>query len=310
MAPSKLRDQAVSGGVSKDVIPAIDEPTFESVANADKHLDRGDIVFGIVHDGVTKAYPQSILVWHEVCNDVIGEMPISVTYCPLTGTAIGFERGETTFGVSGQLINNNLVMYDRSTERWWPQVLATAIPGWDTDAAIGQSLREFRVVWTSWGQWKHRFPNTQVLTENTGYIRDYGRDPYGSYNPRSGYYEPDSEPMFTPLSPNDRYPPKTVVIGVRTTEGTVAFVKQTLRQEGVLDGELVGIPHTAVYDPRLDTAYVYRNPDRVSLTPTDKGVQADGAVHAPDALPLEHVHTFDAMWFAWSGFYPGSSVYA
>ena len=97
-----------------------------------------------------KAYSQSIFVLYEICNHMVDNTPVSITYCPLTGTAIGFERGETTFGVSGRLVSNNLIKHDRATEAWWPQVLATSIPKpWNEDPP-NRSLQEVRVIWTTW----------------------------------------------------------------------------------------------------------------------------------------------------------------
>ncbi|MFD1599656.1 DUF3179 domain-containing protein [Halobellus rarus] len=310
MEPSALRNEAVSGGPPKDGIPAIERPKFVSADEASADLDPGDPVFGIAMGGEPKAYPQSILVAHEICNDVVDGTPVSVTYCPLTGTAMGFERGETTFGVSGRLVNNNLIMYDRATETWWPQVLSTAIPGpWNENPEI-RSLREFRVVWTTWERWTNRFPETRVLSRDTGFAKNYDRDPYGSYNPRAGYYAPEARPMFRSLSEDDRLQPKRVVIGARTPGGAAAFEKDTLREEKLIDGQLGGTPVLAVYEPTLDTGYVYENPDEAAFEHRDGRVLGEnGDAHAPDALPLKRVLAFDAMWFAWSGFYPDTTLY-
>lgn len=309
LSPEALRGKAQSGGPSKDGIPSIDEPSFVSAADADEFLDRGDVVFGFASDGVQKAYPQRILVWHEICNDTISDTPVSVTYCPLTGTVLGFERGGTTFGVSGRLVNNNLIMYDRATEAWWPQVLATAIPGpWNADPET-RSLREFRLLWTTWEQWQAQYPETQVLSTNTGHAKNYNRDPYGAYNPPSGYYAGEST-LFPPLTEDDRFHSKRVVMGTRTPDGSVAFLKESLRAQKLMDGRLSGTPVLAVFDPRFDTAYAYRNPDEASFEfENGRVVAADGENHEPDSVPLSRIHTFDAMWFAWSGFYPGTNVY-
>jgi hypothetical protein len=301
----KLRNSVQSGGPPKDGIPSIDEPKFVSPSKGDEFLDRDDVVFGVAGEDDVKAYPQPILVWHEVVNDVIDGDPVSVTYCPLTGTAMGFERGTTEFGVSGKLLNNNLVMYDRNTDSRWPQILATAIRG----GFEGRSLREFRVVWTTWEQWKTLHPDTVVLSKKTGHVRNYERDPYGMYTPKRGYYN-STKILFHTLNDDDRYKPKTVVMGARVPDGAIAFLKESLAEAGVLEGQIAGVTYTAVYDDRLDTAYVYRNPEGagVSLDGETATATIDGESYAPDALPLESVHAFDAMWFAWSGFYPETEV--
>jgi hypothetical protein len=308
LSPEELRAEAVSGGPPKDGIPSIDRPKFVT-ADEVSYLDPGDPVFGVARNGATKAYPQKILVQHEIVNDELGGTPVAVTYCPLTGTVQGFERGATTFGVSGRLINANLVMYDRETEAWWPQILATAIPGpWNEGPEI-RSLREFRLVWTTWDHWRSRHPETEVLSTKTGHARNYSRDFYGSYNPRGGYYEQE-DLLFPALHSDDRYGTKTVVFGARTPAGAVAFLKDAVLEKHVLAGELAGTPVVAVHDPRYETAYVYRNPDEVDLE-FDEGsiVTSDGARHAPDQVPLSRIVTFDAMWFAWAGYYPETNVY-
>ncbi|MEF8781030.1 MAG: DUF3179 domain-containing protein, partial [Haloferacaceae archaeon] len=302
MEPAELESLAISGGPPKDGIPSIDDPSFVGPDDAD-FLDPGDPVFGVARDGVVKAYPQKILVQHEIVNDSLGDVPVAVTYCPLTGTVQGFERGGTTFGVSGRLINNNLVMYDRDTEAWWPQILATSIPGpWNSDPGT-RSLREFRLVWTTWEQWRTLHPDTEVLSTETGFARNYGRDPYGSYNPRGGYYDSENT-LFEPLGDDDRFSRKRVFFGARTADGAVAFDKSTLLEERVMTGELGDASVVAVADPRLDAGYVYLNPEERAVAADGAKVRVDDSSYDPDALPLDRVHTFDAMWFAWHGYYP------
>ena len=306
--PDELESLAVSGGPPKDGIPSIDDPAFVGTDSVD-FLDPGDPVFGVALDGVVKAYPQKILAQHEIVNDDLGDLPVVVTYCPLTGTVQGFERGETTFGVSGRLINNNLVMYDRATEAWWPQMLATSIPGPWNPAPGTRSLREFRLVWTTWEQWRELHPDTQVLSTETGFAKNYGNDPYGSYNPRAGYYDNEGT-LFGTLEDDDRFSGKRVFMGARTTDGAVALDKSRLLEDRVVRGELAGTPVVAVADRRLDTGYVYLNPDERAVTVDGDAVSVGDSAYEPNTLPLTRVHTFDAMWFAWHGYYPDTDVYA
>ena len=306
-AADALTEEAHSGGPPKDGIPSIDDPSFLS-AEAVSFLDPGDPVFGVTTDGVTKAYPQKILVSHEIVNDDLNGTPVSVTYCPLTGTVQGFYRGNTEFGVSGRLINANLVMYDRTTETWWPQILATAIPGpWNQTPEI-RSLQEFSLIWTRWDAWRDHNPDTQVLSTDTGYAENYNQDPYGSYNPRSGYY--DNQNMLFPGRINDdRFHPKRVVIGARTAAGAVAFQKDALRETHLMTGELGETPVVAVYDDRYDTAYIYQNHEEKAVSDEGEQITVDGERYKPDTLPLSRIHAFDAMWFAWVGYYPETNIY-
>jgi hypothetical protein len=308
MDPDKLESLAVSGGPPKDGIPSIDDPSFVEPGSVD-FLASGDPVFGVALNGDSKAYPQKILSQHEIVNDRLGDLPVAVTYCPLTGTVQGFERGETTFGVSGRLINNNLVMYDRATETWWPQILATSIPGpWNPNPGT-TSLREFRLVWTTWERWRDQHPETRVLSTETGFAKNYGRDPYGSYNPRGGYYTDDTT-LFETLGEDDRFDKKHVIMGARTANGAVAVDKSTLLEERITRGKLDGTPIVAVADKRLNTGYVYLNPDERTVTVDGSTVFVGDSAYEPNALPLPGIHTFDAMWFAWDGYYPDTNVYA
>lgn len=297
---------ARSGGVGRDGIPAIDDPAIDDAEGGDGLMNSGDVVFGVELEGEARAYPRHVLVWHEIVNDELGGMPISVSYCPLTGTAIGFERGSTTFGVSGDLVNSNLIMYDRGTESRWPQVLGTAIDG----PLKGEALREVPVTWTTWGRWKEAHPETTTVTERTGYARDYGEDPYGSYDPRSGYYA-DGDSMFGVMNEDDRLDPKEVVIGTRGADGAIAFEKGRLREERLLEGETGGTTYLIAHDPTLDTGYVYRNPDGKDASVDGEGSYAvEEERYGADGLPLERVNAFDAMWFAWAGFYPDTALQA
>ncbi|WP_066416656.1 DUF3179 domain-containing protein [Halorubrum aethiopicum] len=304
-----LLEESLSGGVGQDGIPSIDDPAFAPIGETSLVADAP--VFGVVRGGEAKAYPQHVLVHHEIVNDTVGGDRVAVTYCPLTGTAQGFERGETTFGVSGRLVNSNLIMYDRATESWWPQMLATAIDG----PMRGETLREFRVVWTTVGEWRAAHPDSRILTDDTGYVRRYENDPYGLYAPLGGYYASEGT-LFPALSDPEEGHPKSVVIGARTAGGAVAFDKETLLAERVLSGTLrpSGEAAVAVADPALSTAYVYLNPEGAAVEPDGDGyrvegndaggaVGSEGGVDADD-LSLERVLAFDAMWFAWAGFHP------
>jgi hypothetical protein len=259
--------------VRKDGIPSVDEPKF----NDGGDVEDGDPVFGVVVNGEPRAYPQDVLAQHEIANDTVGGKNIAVTYCPLTGTAMGFERGGTTFGVSGDLLNSNLVMYDRATDTRYPQVLGAGVEG----ELRGGSLVPFGVTWTTWGRWRDEHPDSRVLSRDTGYVRNYDDDPYGGYNPKTGYYSSDSL-SFPVTNRDERFHPKKVFIAARDSEGAVAFDKRALREEKTLSVGTETGTYTAEYDESLDTATVERDGDAVV--------------------------SFDAMWFAVAAFYPDIHV--
>jgi len=292
---------AADSPAGKDSIPSIDDPEIADAAGTTMFDE--DVVFGVELGGEARAYPQRVVVHHEIVNDTLAGVPISVTYCPLTGTAVGYRRGEVTFGVEGWLINSNLILYDRETGSWWPQVLGTAVSG----PFEGYALEGFRVVWTTWGRWRSTHPETTALTDETGYARDYRGDPYGTYNPDTGYYH-SSRIAYPVMNEDDRLDPKDVVVGARTPDGAAAFGKDRLRGERVLEATLGGTPYLGVYDPALDTGFVYRNPDERSLTVDGDQYGLGGDSYGAGDLPLATVNAFDSMWFAWVAFYPETAL--
>jgi uncharacterized protein DUF3179 len=311
-----------SGGPPKDGIPPIDRPKYVSAAESEKFLKADEIVFGLAFEGVFKAYPQKILVWHEIVNDEVRGGKISITYCPLTGSAVGF-RGRTrdgamlTFGTSGKLVNSNLLMYDRQTDSQWPQILGMAIDGKNK----GTVLEEIPLAWTHWSRWRRRHSDTLVLSSDTGYFRSYGSDPYGSYG-RSGTYYDSGGPLFPVMSKNDRFRPKEVVVGVKTNGKQIALHKQTVRTKKVNNTSLGGVPLVALYDQDLDlvrvfvrhvkeksTNFSFEN-GRIADELTGSSWTADGrSIEGKmSGSQLKQQASYDVMWFAWYAFFPETQV--
>ena len=176
----------VFAGTSKDAIPSIDAPVFEEYRPREFldeafYLEGEDLVVGMKIGDLYFAYPHAILDWHEVVNDERDEAFYSLIYCPLTGTAMAWDRfidGElTTFGVSGLLHNNNVIPYDRKTDSYWSQMRGDCVNG----PLIGEGAQHLTVVETSWETWKSMFPTPVLLSRNTGTQRDYTDYPYGDY---------------------------------------------------------------------------------------------------------------------------------
>ncbi|MDQ3536054.1 MAG: DUF3179 domain-containing protein, partial [Bacteroidota bacterium] len=167
------------GGPPRDGIPAIDKPEFKKAS--DIKLDEDTRVLGVIVNGIAKAYPISIMNYHEIVNDHFGGKPVVVTYCPLCGSGIAFdasiENNTRTFGVSGLLYNSDMLLYDRQTESLWSQIMMEAVSG----PLVKSKLQMIPTMNTSWEEWKKKHPQTFVLTENTGYTRDYSKNPYPGY---------------------------------------------------------------------------------------------------------------------------------
>ena len=174
------RDQVFDGGPGKDGIPALDNPALSN-ASESSYLSDDDLVLGYKNGVDMVAYPHKILDWHEIINDKVNGQAIAVTYCPLTGTGIGWDRtidgAETTFGVSGLLYNSNLIPYDRKTDSNWSQIRLDCVNG----VLKGNMVQTFPLVETTWKTWRSMYPETKLISISTGFNRNYNRYPYGDY---------------------------------------------------------------------------------------------------------------------------------
>jgi cytochrome c biogenesis protein CcdA len=302
-----------------------------------QRLERERRALGLVRAGQTRAYPQLVLVWHEIVNDHLPDGPLSVTYCPLTGSVLGFRgttpRGEPyTFGTSGDLVNSNPPMYDRQTDSRWPQLLGQAILG----PGRGRALQE--VPWSGPGGGAGGQPTPTpwcLLSTRTGSLRNYGTDPYGSYNygpahELFGYYRPGlGRYLYFPLlHESDRFDEKEVMVGAKLDAQRLAVRKSLLRGRLAVNATMGRRPVAFLYDPALDVG-------RAFLATPQGGPQAAPLRLAPTATPgrytdddtgstwdslgqalqgrrrgtaLRQVLTFDVLWLAWHAFFPQAEV--
>lgn len=270
--------QIASGGPPKDGIPAIDRPKFVKAGEA-RFLQGDDRVLGVVRNGIAKAYPVRILNWHEIVNDTFGAEPIAITFCPLCGTGIAYvsQAGDKplSFGVSGLLYNSDVLLYDRQTQSLWSQILAQAVSG----AFKGAKLTPVALAHTSWADWQKRHPDTRVLSTDTGFARDYRRDPYAGYGQ-------DPTVMFPVSGESRRYHPKEQVIGVEVGGKFKAypFVELAKAKGGEVTDTLAGKKLTVRFDPEHRTGAVFN---------------AQG----------KEIPSLIAFWFAWYAFHHDTDVF-
>ena len=271
--PSKV----ISGGPPKDGIPSIDNPKFVSVEEADQWIQDNELVLAIIYKDVKRVYPLQIMVWHEIVNDFIAGDPILITYCPLCGSGIAYERtldGETVeFGTSGKLFNSNLVMYDRKTDTYWQQIDGKAIVG----ELTGMELKEISIDTVVWRDWKQNHADSEVLSQDTGFTRDYGRDPYGSY-------QEDSFLFFPVENQDDRVHPKTVIFGVEINDKFKAYREDDLKETGIIEDEFSGV--------------------RIKLERDDVGIVKITNLDTGEEIVKER-----DFWFAWYAFHPDTELY-
>ncbi len=265
------------GGPAKDGIPAIDQPKWISSDRVD-YLSPIDVILGINIDGVSRAYPIKVLNWHEVVNDKVADYFVSVTYCPLCGSGIVFFDTEPLdFGVSGLLYNSDVLLYDRHSESLWSQLMGQAING----VRKGEKIRQLPAIIMTWEGWRKRHPDTQVLSLDTGYSRDYQRDPYACYSESRRLYFSVNQKV------PDSYHPKERILGVEVNGKFKAYPFSELARHGKarfedrLAGQLIKIN----WQQETSSAWLETNTDT-------QGV--NGTV---------------AYWFAWFAFHPDTAVF-
>ena len=285
VSPDKIRGGGPpKGGIGVDRgIPALakENINFVSVEEADSWISDNELVLAFIYKGVKRVYPYQILVFHEIANDIVAGDPILITYCPLCGTGIAYEsyveidgkRVETRFGVSGKLFNSNLIMYDEETDTYWQQIDGKAIIG----ELTGQELKEISIDTVVWGEWKIAHPDSEVLSQNTGMNRNYGRDPYGSY------YE-DSFLFFPVEEEDDRIFAKDYVFGIEVNNFYKAYREIDVEKLGVIEDVVNGVN---IRIERLEDG-------RVIVTNIDTG---------------EEIVKEVGFWFSWYAFHPDTDLY-
>ncbi|MGQ0600838.1 MAG: DUF3179 domain-containing protein, partial [Anaerolineales bacterium] len=239
----------LSGGPPKDGIPPIDSPQFVTVADADEWLKPVEPVIFVQVGDDARAYPLQILTWHEIVNDTVGDVPLTVTFCPLCNTAIVFERTlddrVLDFGTTGRLRYSNLIMYDRQTETWWQQATGEAIVG----ELTGARLTFYPATLIAWADFKAQHPAGKVLSRETGFSRNYGVNPY------VGYDDVNTPPFLYrgPDTPG-RLPPVARVLAVELNGDTVAYPYDVLQQWRVLNDRAGGENIVVFWQPGTASA--------------------------------------------------------
>jgi hypothetical protein len=326
----------LGGGPPKDGIPAIDNPAYESIAEARSWLSDRSPVIRLEIDGVARAYPLAILMWHEIVNDTLGGQPVVVTFCPLCNTALVFEReldgAVHDFGTTGNLRFSDLVMYDRQTESWWQQATGEAIVG----ELTGSRLTFLPAQIVSLADFAAAHPDGDVLSRETGFNPDYGRNPY------VGYDTVDQDPFLFDGVLDGRLSPKERVVTVGDGDEAVAFPYSELRKVGVAAGTLQAQAIVVLWVPGTASALGAPNIDagedigstgvfRPVVDGRELTFVRDGEADAPirdretgstwsvtglavagelEGARLEPIIHGDHFWFAWAAFSPQTTIWS
>jgi hypothetical protein len=325
--------EVLSGGPPKDGIPAILKPKFVDINEADTWLMPQEPVVQVQVNGVAKAYPIQILMWHEIVNDEIGGVPVLVTFCPLCNTAIAFERTVNgnvfDFGTTGRLRFSNLIMYDRQTETWWQQAEGKGIVG----KLTGTQLVFVPAAIISWEEFKNANPDGLVLSRDTGFVRNYGQNPYVGY-------DDVNRPPFLYQGPEtpDKLPPVARVLTIEIEGEAVAYPYELLSAVNVVN-DTVGGQEIAVFwssgtVSALDTLEIANGKDigtAISFSRLLNGsvltFKHDGQNIVDEETgstwdvlgkaisgelagnQLEQVVSVNHFWFSWVAFKPETRVY-
>ena len=301
----------------KDAIRAIDQPAFEAAKQADRVMDNDELVIGLVGEREQRAYSTWQLDRYEIVNDVFEGRPIAVTWCPLCGTGVVYDRTVNnrtlTFGVSGMLFRDALVMFDRETDTLWTHVDGRAIKG----SLAGRTLVPVAAVHATWKQWKTLYPSSLVLKK-----RGEFRSPYESYNRSSRKLG-----IFGRRNEDARLPGKERVLGIRTDTAAMVFPLSEVRKARIVQTQVGLLPVVLVapdadlpalaYDRRVNDgvrtfALTERTP--AALRDLETGTVwrlSDGvAVEGPaTGAQLTRVVAHPAFWFGWRGYFPHSEIW-
>lgn len=324
--------EVISGGPPPDGIPAIDAPKFERADRVGWLRDE-EPVLAFALAGEARAYPVQILTWHEIVNDTVAGTPVAVTYCPLCNSAIAFDRRlgarVLDFGTSGRLYRSALVMYDRQTESLWTHYTGQAVAG----RLTGQTLRALPVSTVSWRDFRDSHRDALVLSRETGFSRDYGRNPY------PGYDDVNTSPFLFEGKVDDRLAAKTRVVGIERDGDSVAVTLDVLQKRQVVSVDVGGqslvvlwkrgtasaldasdvaggrdVGATGVFDPTVDGRTLTLRPVSGAFEDAEThsrwdifGVATDGPFAGKRLQAVPHVDTF---WFAWGAYRPDTTIVA
>ena len=313
----------------RDSIQAIDDPQFETAEFANTHLANNERIIGLVINGEARAYPITILSSHEIVNDIVGGEPVAVTWCPLCYTALVFSRqvdSQTlSFGISGKLLQNTLVMYDRQTDSLWSQLYGAALDN------SGRTLAFFPSAFTEWATWYEQYPRSQVLSKEATCAQfacgTYASNPRGSYaiDPYASYYAmPDEGVISNQMPREDGLSPKKRVLGIRLAGAVRAYPYGILNRQPLIHDEINGVPVLIWFDADSQTGKAYSRQlgEQVLMFHVEDesgGVLIDEQTYGRwQALTGQEINgtrqltpliATSAFEFGWYGYFPQSDTY-
>ncbi|UCG22981.1 MAG: DUF3179 domain-containing protein [Chloroflexota bacterium] len=333
--PSRIRaEEILWGGVPIDGIPPLENAPMIPGAEADYLLDE-EPVFGLLVNDEARAYPLRIVDNHEMANDVIGGVPVSIAYCTLCGAAIAYDGrrpgDETiTFGTSGFLYRSNKLMYDRPTRTLWNQLTGEPVLGELADSDI--KLDILPIVLTEWADWFDRHPDTLVLDRETGVYPAEFYEPGVLY----GEYFAAEETMFPVWQRSDQLADKDFIYALHLDGVPKAYDVKTLAGKGLVNDTVGETPVVLVAGDVITVNGLHRRAGPVTYTNggevraydrgdetfspgPEPGILLDAAggpwqiteeaLLGPDGQTAPRLSGHLAYWFGWYAFFPETELY-
>ena len=314
---ARISDKLIQTSVTYGSIPSLYRPRYTRVVDASLTLDKDEPVFVVRLPDGYRIYPQSIMVWHQVVNELIDDRAYTITYCPISGCLAAYDASmdgiNLIFDIEGRLFEGNSVLMDRNSGSLWSQMLGMAFDG----PLRGRGMPLLPVFWTSWNYACRSFPDAQVLATPQDSKKAYGRDPYGSYQRRDSYYQNDI--LIYPVSRLDRrFPRKTSMLGLEYNDMRVGIDIRYVKKNGAVNFFVGDKALVAVHDVQMDTVRVFDRQiwEKPTLFIKEDGQLKDLSTHSSwsydgtcvagnlQGASMKELFGIYAMWFAWFAMNP------
>lgn len=227
---------------------------------------------------------------------------------------------ELTFGVSGKLHANSLIMYDHQTESLWSHLVGAAVSG----PLKGAKLKWLQSMFTQWDTWRRLHPKSRVLSSGRSSLFGSLRDPYESY-----YRSPDTG-IIPPRLSDKRIYPKEFVLGLVLNDKAKAYPFSVLSRHSPVNDTFQGVPILVVFDSESTTGTIFKRkieaktlffrraegPNKKGLFLVDDGTSSlwEGLTGTTVQGPLrgkklDGLPTTPSFWFGWVDHYPNTELY-
>lgn len=317
----KIGNNLVNTQIKHGAIPALFKPEYINAQDAALSMEREDIVFIVMLPNGVHIYPQRVMAWHQVVNELINDYAYIVTYCPITGTLAAYDASmkgiNLMFDTEGRLYDGNSVLIDRNTGSLWLQELGMAFQG----PLAGRGLPMLKVFWTDWGHAIKVYPDAKVLLPPNS-RKAYGRDPYGNYAKEGTYYDNDVT-IYRLQRIDRRLQKKTPMLCLEIQGNLLAIDINYVKRKGAVNFFLGSLALVALHDERLNVIRVFdrkiwaepflfvrKNGKITDIHTNSMWDPASGRAYAGplQGSSMKQFYGYYSMWMAWASMNPETSV--